>query len=130
MASIFTRIIRGELPCYKIYEDELFFAFLDIKPIRIGHTLLVPKQEIDYYFDLKPQILADLTVVSQKIAVAIKQIVPCRKIGVAVCGIEVPHAHLHLIPVDKVADMNFANAAPAKAEDLASIAEKIRQKLA
>lgn len=127
MTSIFTRIINGELPAHKVYEDDDFFAFLDIRPIRPGHTLIVTKKEIDYYFDLDDKTLCGLSVVSKKIANAIKAAIPCRKIGMAVCGIEVPHVHVHLIPVDKVADMNFANASPSAQEDLSAVAEKIRK---
>lgn len=126
MPSIFTRIIKGEIPCHKILEDEQYFAFLDIRPIRAGHTLVVPKQEIDYFFDLDDAAYTGLMLFSKKVAAMIKKAVPCRKVGLIVCGIEVPHVHVHLIPIDSVADVNFANAKPAAPDDLARTAEKIR----
>lgn len=99
MASIFTRIIQGEIPCYKIAEDEAYFAFLDINPLSKGHTLVVPKQEVDYIFDLDADTYAGLMLFSQKVALAIGRAVPCLRVGVAVIGLEVPHAHVHLIPL-------------------------------
>jgi len=109
MASIFTRIINGEIPCYKIAEDENYLAFLDINPLANGHTLIVPKMEIDYIFDLNDELLAGMTVFSKKVAKAIEKSVPCKRIGIAVLGLEVPHAHIHLIPINKLGDINFAN---------------------
>ncbi len=109
MASIFTKIITGEIPCYKIAEDDRFFAFLDIHPLSKGHTLVVPKQETDYLFDLDPAMLGDLMQFAQKVARALKQSVDCKRVGVAVMGFEVPHAHIHLIPMNNEADMNFRN---------------------
>jgi histidine triad (HIT) family protein len=108
MASIFTRIINGEIPCYKVAEDERFFAFLDIHPLSKGHTLVVPKQEIDYLFDLQPDLLGDMMQFAQKVAQALKQSIACKRIGVVVMGLEVPHAHIHLIPMNNEADMNFS----------------------
>jgi len=96
MASIFSRIIRGEIPCYKIAENDNYFAFLDINPLRAGHTLVVPKRETDYIFDLEDEYLAGMVVFSKKIAVAIRKAIPCNRIGVAILGLEVPHAHIHL----------------------------------
>lgn len=109
MPSIFSRIVSGELPAYKVAEDADHLAFLDITPLVEGHTLVVPKKEIDYIFDLTPQALAALHVFAQRVAKGVQAAVPCRRIGVAVIGLEVPHAHIHLIPMNKVADMNFAN---------------------
>ncbi|RMG87155.1 MAG: HIT domain-containing protein [Bacteroidetes bacterium] len=107
MASIFTKIIRGEIPCYKIAETEDYLAFLDINPLMKGHTLCIPKKEIDYIFDLDDETLAGLMVFAKKVAIAIKAVVPCNRIGVTVIGDEVPHAHVHLIPFNTVRDMMF-----------------------
>jgi len=109
MPSIFSRIISGELPAYKVAEDANHLAFLDITPLVEGHTLVIPKQEIDYIFDMTPQALAALHVFAQRVAKGVRAAVPCQRIGVAVIGLEVPHAHIHLIPMNKVSDMNFAN---------------------
>jgi len=109
MASIFTRIINGEIPCYKVAEDDRFIAFLDIKPLKAGHTLVVPKQEVDYIFDLDDRTLADLTLFSKRVADGIKKVVDCKRIGMAVIGLEVPHAHVHLIPLDREMDILFTN---------------------
>lgn len=130
MPSIFSRIVSGELPAYKVAEDGQHLAFLDITPLVEGHTLVVPKQEIDYIFDLAPDALAALHVFSQRVAKGVAAAVPCQRIGVAVIGLEVPHAHIHLIPMHKVADMNFANPkiqvpAARMAELAAAIAAKV-----
>jgi histidine triad (HIT) family protein len=109
MASIFTRIINGEIPCYKVAEDDRFIAFLDVRPLKPGHTLVVPKQEVDYIFDLDEKTLADMMVFTRKIALAMKEVIDCRRIGVAVLGLEVPHAHIHLIPLTRETDMLFTN---------------------
>jgi histidine triad (HIT) family protein len=109
MASIFTRIINGEIPCYKIAEDERYFAFLDINPLREGHTLVVPKKETDYIFDLDEETLAGIMVFSKKIAAALQAAIPCVRIGVAILGLEVPHAHIHLVPMNSMEDVNFRN---------------------
>jgi histidine triad (HIT) family protein len=109
MATIFTKIINGEIPCYKIAEDEKFFAFLDINPLRAGHTLVVPKMETDYIFDLGDDQLAGIMLFSKKVAAAIKSAFPCNRIGIAVLGLEVPHAHIHLVPMDTMEDINFRN---------------------
>lgn len=109
MASIFSRIVAGELPAYKVAEDADHLAFLDITPLVEGHTLVIPKREVDYVFDLPAAQLAALTVFAQRVALGVGAAVPCRRVGVAVIGLEVPHAHIHLIPMNKVADMNFAN---------------------
>jgi histidine triad (HIT) family protein len=107
MASIFTKIIKGEIPSYKIAEDENYFAFLDISPVAKGHALVVPKKEIDYIFNLDDELLAGLHVFAKKIAKAIEKSVPCKRIGTAVVGLEVPHAHLHLIPINEISDLSF-----------------------
>lgn len=109
MPSIFTKIINGEIPCYKIAEDENYIAFLDVFPLKKGHTLVVPKKEIDYIFDLDSELYQGLMVFSKKIAAAIKCAYPCKRIGLAVIGLEVPHAHIHLVPINTMNDMNFAN---------------------
>lgn len=109
MASIFTRIINGEIPCYKVAEDDRFIAFLDVRPLKPGHTLVVPKQEVDYIFDLDEETVAGMMVFARKIALAMKKVIDCRRIGVAVLGLEVPHAHIHLIPLTRETDMLFTN---------------------
>ena len=108
MASIFTKIINGEIPSYKIAETENCFAFLDINPLAKGHTLVVPKKEIDYLFDIDDDLHEELWNFSKKVSKAVRAAVPCKRIGVAVIGLEVPHAHIHLIPMNRVSDMNFA----------------------
>ena len=109
MATIFSKIIAGEIPCYKVAEDNKFFAFLDINPLVKGHTLVVPKVEVDYIFDLSNDDLAAMHVFAKRVACAIKEAFPCKKVGVAVIGLEVPHAHIHLIPIQKESDMLFSN---------------------
>ena len=109
MATIFTKIINGEIPCYKVAEDDRFFAFLDINPLVKGHTLVVPKQEIDYIFDLSDEDLAAMNVFAKHVALAIEKAIPCKRIGMAVMGMEVPHAHIHLIPIHKESDMIISN---------------------
>ncbi len=130
MATIFTKIINGEIPCYKIAEDENYFAFLDISPLRAGHTLVVPKKETDYIFDLKDDQLAGLMLFSKKVAAAIKSIIPCNRIGVAILGLEVPHAHIHLVPMDTMEDVNFKNPKlKFSPEEFKEIAAKISRKV-
>ena len=107
--TIFSRIIAGEIPCYKVAEDERFFAFLDINPVNWGHTLVVPKRETDYIFDIDDEELAAMIVFSKKVAKAMKEAITCRKIGMAVLGLEVPHAHIHLVPLKNEGDMDFAH---------------------
>ena len=109
MATIFTKIINGEIPSYKIAENDKFFAFLDINPMSKGHTLVVPKQEIDYIFDLEDNLLSDMMLFSKKVAAAIEKAITCERVGVMVIGMEVPHAHIHLIPIQKEGDMNMSN---------------------
>ncbi|HPK09538.1 MAG TPA: HIT family protein [Saprospiraceae bacterium] len=126
MASIFTRIINGEIPCYKVAENEDFIAFLDINPLREGHTLVVPKEEVDYIFDLEDNQLERMIVFSKKVAKAIESIIPCSRIGVSVIGLEVPHTHVHLIPLDELEDMNFSrNRAIISREKYEELAQKI-----
>ena len=107
MASIFSRIVAGEIPCYKIAENDKFFAFFDISPLVPGHTLVIPKKEEDYIFDISDADLTEMIVFAKKIAVAIKKAIPCKKVGVAVIGLEVPHAHIHLVPMQKEGDLDF-----------------------
>ena len=128
MASIFTRIINREIPGHIVAEDERYIAFLDIAPLTIGHTLVVPKKEVDYLFDLDDDTLAGMNVFSKKVAIAIKKVVPCLRIGVEVIGLEVPHAHVHLIPMNRTEDLNFMRPKlkPTK-EELTALAEKIRK---
>lgn len=108
MASIFSKIVKGEIPSYRIAEDEDFFAFLDINPIAKGHTLVIPKKEIDYLFDIEDELYKDLFAFSKKIARAIEAVVPCKRIGIAVLGLEIPHAHIHLIPINTIYDIDFS----------------------
>lgn len=109
MATIFTKIVKGEIPAYKIAEDDFYYAFLDINPLRAGHTLVIPKKEVDYIFDLDDNELSGMMVFSKKVAAAIKSVIPCNRIGVAILGLEVPHAHIHLVPMDTMDDINFKN---------------------
>jgi len=108
MSTIFTKIVNREIPCHLIAEDDRFMAFLDVMPLVEGHVLVIPKQEVDYIFDLDPEILGDLMKFAQKIAPAIKKAIPCKRVGVAVIGLEVPHAHVHLVPMNQVMDINFS----------------------
>ena len=126
--TIFSKIIAGEIPCYKIAEDERFFAFLDINPMSKGHTLVVPKEEVDYIFNLDDKTLSDMMLFSKKVAQAIQETVPCVRVGVAVIGLEVPHAHIHLIPINRESDMNFKNPKlKLSAEEMNEIAAGIRE---
>ena len=129
MSSIFTKIISGQIPCHKIAEDDRFFAFLDIRPIKPGHTLVIPKQEVDYLFDLDNQLLADLMVFAKPIAKALEQVVPCARVGVMVAGLEVPHAHIHLIPFTAIGDLSFTHARAEESARLADLANKVRSVL-
>ena len=108
MSSVFTKIINGEIPCYKIAENEHCFAFLDISPLAKGHTLVITKKEIDYIFNVDDDLLAELTVFAKKVAKAVEKAIPCKRIGVAVIGIEVPHTHIHLVPLNHVGDLDFS----------------------
>ena len=126
MASIFSRIVAGEIPCYKVAEDEKYFAFLDISPVAKGHTLVIPKHEVDYIFDLDDEEYAGLTAFAKKVAATMKKVMPCKRIGVAVLGLEVPHTHIHLVPINKESDMNFfKEKLSLPAEEMAEIAAKI-----
>ncbi len=126
MATIFSRIIAGEISCYKIAENDSFFAFLDINPLAKGHTLVVPKQEIDYIFDLDDVTLSEMVLFSKKVAKAIKTAIPCVKVGMTVIGLEVPHAHVHLIPINKESDMYFgSNKLKLEKEEFENIAKAI-----
>jgi histidine triad (HIT) family protein len=109
MSSIFSRIISGEIPCYKIAENSDYLAFLDINPLTKGHTLVIPKVEVDYIFDLEDEVYLGLQAFAKKVALAIQKSIPCVRVGICVMGLEVPHAHIHLIPFSSMADMNFAN---------------------
>lgn len=131
MASIFSKIISGEIPCYKIAETEDYFAFLDINPVQKGHTLVVPKVEKDYIFDYDPEYYAGLWKFAREIAAAQKKALPCKRIGVAVIGLEVPHAHIHLVPMTKEGDLDFSagNKKTLPAEEMKEIAEKIIKEL-
>ena len=130
MATIFTRIINGEIPCYKVAEDEYYFAFLDINPLKTGHTLVVPKLETDYIFDLDDNQLSGLILFSKKIALAVKSAFPCNRIGVAILGLEVPHVHIHLVPMDTMEDINFKNPKLRfSPEEFREIATKIGRKV-
>ncbi len=126
MATIFTKIINGEIPCYKIAEDDRFFAFLDINPVQGGHTLVVPKVEDDYIFHLDDKLVGDMMIFAKKVALAIEKAVPCERIAVAVLGLEVPHTHIHLVPIKNEGDFNFAKKKTYTPEEMSSFAEKIR----
>lgn len=129
MASIFTKIINREIPGYIVAEDENFIAFLDINPLVVGHTLVVPKKEVDYIFDLDDATLSGLNLFAKKVAHAIKSAIPCKRVGVAVIGLEVPHTHIHLVPMNSMNDLNFTQSklTPSK-EVLAETAEKIKSR--
>ena len=126
MASIFSKIVNGEIPCYKVAEDKDYLAFLDIFPLAIGHVLVIPKVEIDYLFDLNDQQYTGLMLFSKRVALALKKTIPCKKVGVAVLGLEVPHAHLHLVPLNNERDINFSKPKlKLTAEEFNEIAAKI-----
>ncbi|MBR6042700.1 MAG: HIT family protein [Paludibacteraceae bacterium] len=129
MATIFTKIANGEIPSYKIAEDENYYAFLDINPLKKGHTLVIPRKlEEDYIFNLDDDTLAGLTLFAKKVAKAIKAAIPCQRVGVAVLGMEVPHVHIHLVPLEKENDLNFRNEKlQVPAEEMAEIAKRIRE---
>ncbi|MBI3509217.1 MAG: HIT family protein [Bacteroidetes bacterium] len=130
MPSIFSKIIAGEIRCHKIGETTNCFAFLDVFPLVEGHVLVVPKKEVDYLFDLDDELLAEINLFSKKIAKAIEKVISCKRIGVAVIGLEVPHAHIHLVPLNNISDINFSRTKlKPSAEELAAVAEKIRAAL-
>ena len=126
MASLFTKIINGEIPCYKIYESENCLAFLDINPNSIGHTLCIPKKEEDYIFDLDSSSYNELFLFSKKIAVAIKKAIPCERISLSVIGLEVPHAHIHLIPINSMKDVSFKNKVKLETKDFETLVDQIK----
>ncbi len=130
MASIFSRIVAGEIPCYKVAENEHYFAFLDISPVAKGHTLVIPKQEVDYIFDLDEEAYKGLMAFARQVARAIDSVMDCKRVGVAVMGLEVPHAHVHLIPITTEGDMNFfREKLSLPAEEMAEIAARIARKM-
>ena len=130
MPTIFTKILEGEIPAHKILENDKYLAFLDIRPVNPGHTLVIPKQEIDYFFDIEDELLKGLVVFAKKVAKAVRKTIPCKKVGVMVAGLEVPHAHIHLIPIiESLAELNFARAKSMEQEELAAIAVKMRANL-
>lgn len=129
MSSIFSKIIAGEIPCHKVAEDEHHLAFMDINPNAVGHTLCIPKKETDKLFDLAEEEYMALMAFSRKVALAVEQAVPCKRIGLSVIGLEVPHAHVHLIPLQNMADANFGRKLSQSPEELAETANKIRQYL-
>lgn len=127
MATIFSKIITGEIPCYKVAENDQFLAFLDIMPLTKGHVLVIPKVEVDYIFDMDDQLLGDFMNFAKSVSHKIKKVFPCKKVGVSVVGLEVPHAHIHLIPINSVSDMNFSKEKiQLSSDELAQIAEQIR----
>ena len=127
MASIFTKIINGEIPCHKIAETDQYLAFLDIRPLAKGHTLVIPKKEIDYLFDLEDELLSGMMVFAKKVAAAVEAVIPCARIGVAVIGLEVPHAHVHLVPINTIGDLSFQKTPLSLSqEELSNIAAEIR----
>lgn len=128
MASIFSKIVAGEIPSYKVAEDEDYYAFLDISPVAKGHTLVIPKHEVNYIFDLDSEEYAGLWQFARRVAKAMKQVLPCQRIGVAVMGLEVPHAHIHLVPINKESDMNFfKEKLSLPADEMAAIAGKVNE---
>ncbi len=128
MSSIFSKIIQGEIPSYKVAEDDQFFAFLDIRPLAKGHTLVIPKKEVDYIFDLEPTLLGEMMKFSQKLGLAIEKVVPCKRMGMAVLGLEVPHAHIHLVPINSVYDIDFKKEPVTMSqEEFIALAEKISE---
>jgi histidine triad (HIT) family protein len=129
MSSIFTKIIKGEIPCYKIAEDDNFLAFLDVNPNAKGHTLCVPKQEIDKIFELEDDLYLGLMKFSKKIAIALEKTVPCNRIGMAVIGLEVPHAHVHLIPLNEMGEMTFKHKVSLTKEEFETLAKQIQANL-
>jgi histidine triad (HIT) family protein len=126
MATLFSKIVLGEIPCFKVAESNDFLAFLDIQPLAIGHVLVIPKIEVDYLFDIDDDLLAKMIVFSKDVANKIKKVIPCKKVGVAVIGLEVPHAHIHLVPINSISDINFSSPKLSiESHELESIANKI-----
>jgi histidine triad (HIT) family protein len=129
MSSIFTKIIKGEIPCYKITEDDNFIAFLDVNPNAKGHTLCIPKQEINKIFDIEDDLYIELMQFSKKVAIALEKTVPCKRIGMAVIGLEVPHAHVHLIPLNEMDEIRFQNKVSMTKEEFEALAKSIQNNL-
>jgi histidine triad (HIT) family protein len=130
MASLFSRIVNGEIPCHKIAETADYLAFLDVRPVSMGHTLCIPKQEVDYIFDLEDAALSGLMVFAKRVAVAVKKEVPCLRCGVAVIGLEVPHAHVHVIPMNSMEDFDFKHKLDVEPATLAALAARIAAQIA
>ncbi len=130
MPSIFSKIVNGEIPCHKIYESENYLAFLDISPLAEGHTLVIPKKEIDYIFNIEDDLLSGMMLFAKKVAKAIETTITCKRIGIAVIGLEVPHAHIHLVPINEIGDINFSKTKmQLTQEKLADTARRIRSNL-
>ena len=130
MASIFSRIVAGEIPAYKVAEDENYLAFLDVSPLIKGHVLVIPKQEVDYIFDLEDEVYTGLHLFAKKVALGLKQAIPCKRIGVTVIGLEVPHVHIHLVPMNNMSDMNFSKPKlQLSSEEMTETAAKIAEKI-
>ncbi|MFH0985595.1 MAG: HIT family protein [Candidatus Omnitrophota bacterium] len=130
MPTVFSKILSGEIAAHKILEDEKYLAFLDIRPVNPGHTLVIPKQEVDYIFDIEDELLKGLMIFAKRVAKAVRKTIPCKKVGVMVAGLEVPHAHIHLIPIiENLAELAFARAKAMPQEELAAIAAKMRANL-
>jgi len=130
MASIFSRIVAGEIPAYKVAEDENYLAFLDVSPLIKGHILVIPKQEVDYIFDLEDEVYTGLHLFAKKVALGLKQAIPCKRIGVTVIGLEVPHVHIHLVPMNNMSDMNFSKPKlQLSSEEMTETAAKIAEKI-
>jgi len=128
MSTIFSKILAGEIPCYKVAENDMFLAFLDVMPLAKGHCLVIPKKEVDYFFDLDSDILSEYNVFAKEVAIKIKKVVPCVKIGVAVIGLEVPHAHMHLVPMNHIGDLNFTKErVKLSPEEFSDLADKIKK---
>lgn len=130
MASIFTKIVNGEIPCFKVAEDDNYFAFLDISPVAKGHTLVIPKKEVDYVFDLDNETYVGLQLFTKKVATGLKKAIPCQKVGIMVLGLEVPHAHIHLVPMQNESDLlNFSDKKKFTPEELEDIAQLIAENI-
>jgi histidine triad (HIT) family protein len=129
MASIFSKIISGEIPSFKVAESDQFYAFLDVRPVAFGHTLIVPKQEVDYIFDMEDALYLDLLLFAKKVAKVLKEEVTCKKIGISVIGLEVPHAHVHLVPINAVSDMTFGKSIEVSEDDMLRLSSKLFSKL-
>ena len=127
MASIFSKIVAGEIPCYKVAETEHCLAFLDINPVQKGHVLCIPKQEVDYLFDMESEAYAELMMFARRVALGLKKVCPCRKVGVAVIGLDVPHTHVHLVPLQEVHDLDFSHHVKMTPDELQALATEIGQ---